>query len=337
MMNNSWLRVLALVPFFGLGACGGGGGGGGNATVDNQPIANFAIACADLTCTFTDTSSDPDVGDGIAAYNWTFGDNSTSTVASPVHTFAETKTYSVSLTVTDKFGLKSTKTREVPVTAPPAPAAPHANFTVACTALDCAFTDTSTYDAGSVPQSRSWDFGDGATATAASPTHSYVTATLNTYTVKLTITDAAGKVSTNIQSIPVTPPATSLNCTGGNCVLALTQAAKVTATLVSSSCSAHGNVVNLTAPVQQTLFADGCFDAPGTVVSLSGGATLPVGTQLQMEVLSGLSGTSKLTYPPTIRVTGDFASGWTLTFDDGFGGSGEPDFNDVVVLIKATP
>jgi len=62
-----------------------------------------------------------------------------------------------------------------------------------------------------------------------------------------------------------------------------------------------------------------------------------VNTTLELAVLSGLSGSTALAYPPTIRVSGDFASGWTLTFDDGFGGPGEPDFNDVVVLIKATP
>jgi hypothetical protein len=339
MMNNSWFRALALVPFLGLAACGGGGGGGGSSIADTTPIANFALACSDLTCTFTDTSSDADVGDGVASYSWDFGDGSAaSTVASPVHAYAAASTYSVSLTVTDKFGLKSTLTRSVTVTAAPAPAAPHANFTVSCTALTCVFNDTSTFDAGSVFQSRSWDFGDStATASAATTTHAYVTAELKTYTVRLTVTDAAGKVSTNTQSIPVSPPATSLNCTGGNCSLLLAQASKVTATLVSSSCSAHGNVVNLTAPVQQTLFGDGCFNAIGTVVALNGGATLPINTELQFAVLSGLSGTSKLAYPPTIRVAGDFASGWTLTFDDGFGGPGEPDFNDVVVLIKATP
>jgi len=36
-------------------------------------------------------------------------------------------------------------------------------------------------------------------------------------------------------------------------------------------------------------------------------------------------------------VTGGFTTGWTLTFDDGYGGAGEPDFNDLVILIIATP
>ena len=37
-----------------------------------------------------------------------------------------------------------------------------------------------------------------------------------------------------------------------------------------------------------------------------------------------------------LQVTGDFASGWTLSFDDGFVGPGEPDFNDLVITVKAT-
>jgi PKD repeat protein len=338
-MNNNWFRAFTLVASLGLGACGGGGGGGGGTAIaDTTPIANFALACNDLNCTFTDTSSDADAGDGIT-YSWNFGDGSpVVTVASPTHAFATPNTYSVALTVTDRFGLKATATRAVTVTAAPAPAAPHANFTVGCTALDCSFTDTSTYDPGSVAQSRSWDFGDNtAGATAASVTHQYAATTLTTYTVKLTITDAAGKVSTSVQSIPVTPPATTSNCVGGGCVLTLTQASKVTATLVSHSCLTHGSIVRLIAPQTQTLFTDGCYDTVGAVVSLNGGVTYAAGTTLDMAVLSGLSGTTALAYTPTIRVSGDFASGWTLTFDDGFGGAGEPDFNDVVVLIKATP
>jgi hypothetical protein len=42
-------------------------------------------------------------------------------------------------------------------------------------------------------------------------------------------------------------------------------------------------------------------------------------------------------FPPSIRVTGNFANGWTLAFDDGYGGAGEPDFNDLIIVIKATP
>jgi hypothetical protein len=108
---------------------------------------------------------------------------------------------------------------------------------------------------------------------------------------------------------------------------------------LSHSCGARNNQVIVTAPVPvpQTLFADGCFDTVGVPISVNGGQVFAAGTTLQVEVLSGTVALSTLVFPPTIRVTGDFANGWTLTFDDGFGGPGEPDFNDLVILVKAGP
>ena len=124
---------------------------------------------------------------------------------------------------------------------------------MSCVSLDCTFTDTTTYDTGSTFQSRIWDFGDSATLAATNPaTHAYTATTLTTFTVKLTITDTAGKISTSVQSVVVAPPATSLNCVGGNCVLTLTQASKVQAGLVSHSCSAQGNRVVITAPITKS-------------------------------------------------------------------------------------
>lgn len=324
-----------------LAGCGGGGGGGSSPTPSNTaPTANFAFSCADLACTFTSTSTDQDIGDAIVTYNWGFGDgtNASVTAAAPSHTFAAAGSYDVTLTVADRSGLASSAMRRVSVTAAPAPAAPHASFSVSCVSLDCTFTDTTTYDAGSVLQSRNWDFGDSVTLAATNPaTHHYAATTLTTFTVKLTVTDTTGKTSTNVQSILATPPATSLNCVGGNCVLNLTQASRVQAGLVSHSCSAQGNQVVITAPITQTIFNDGCVDPVGTVVAINGGTLFAANTQLQIAVLSGTVPAATLVFPPSIRVAGDFANGWTLTFDDGYGGPGEPDFNDLVIFIKATP
>jgi PKD repeat protein len=334
-MTYSWLRALMLVPFLGLSACGGGGGGGGSAAAtDTAPSVSFAFGCSDLTCTFTNTSSDQDAGDTLS-YVWNFGDGSAQvTTADASHTYAAAGSYNVSLSATDNHGVPGNpnpKTSQVTVTAP-APNGTLANFTVSCAALACTFTDTSTYGAGASSQSRVWDFGDGTPTAATNPVAHQYTATAPTpFTVKLTITDTLNKVSTSIQSISVVPPSIA--------VLTLTQASKVTATFVSTSCTAHNNQVVITAPITQTILTDGCFDLAkvGTVIPINGGSTFAAGTQLQVNVLSGLSGSTALVFPPTIRVTGDFASGWTLTFDDGFGGPGEPDFNDLVILIKATP
>ena len=333
------LRALAPLLFVALSACGGGGGGSSPAAVNRAPTANFAFSCADLVCTFTSNSTDQDVGDAVVSQSWTFGDGTTAVTApAPVHAFAAAGGYDVNLVVADRSGASSNIVRRVTVTAPAAPAAPHANFSVSCVSLDCTFTDTTTYDPGSTFQSRLWDFGDSATLAGTTPAiHSYAATTLTTFTAKLTVTDMAGKTSTSIQSVLAAPPATSLNCVGGNCVLTLTQASRVSAGLVSHSCAAQGNRVRITAPVSQVLFPDGCVDPVGTAIQINGGAVFAANTQLRFEVLSGTVPSTSLAFPPALRVTGDFANGWLLTFDDGFGGPGEPDFNDLVIFIKATP
>ena len=93
--------VLALVGVVGCGSDNGGGGPSNPA-----PVAKFSIACTLLDCTFTDASTD----DGsVASYAWTFGDPAagTSTVKSPVYTYAAAGSYHVKLTVTDDKGLAS--------------------------------------------------------------------------------------------------------------------------------------------------------------------------------------------------------------------------------------
>jgi PKD repeat protein len=331
-MKNGW-RILGVVMALAVSACGGGGDSAGSSRPPNTaPTANFAFTCRDLLCDFTSTSTDQDVGDAIAGYSWSFGDATPAdTRANPSHSYVTGSAFDVSLTVTDRSGATNTVTRRITVTSPANPAAPHAAFTSACVSLDCTFTDTSSYDVGSVFQSRVWDFGDAATLAATSPaTHRYAATALTTYTVKLTITDAAGKTSTSAQTIVVAPPANTAS-------LVLTSAAKVTATILSRSCAATGNRVDITAPITETVFADGCVAATNVPVTINGGATFAAGTALQVSVLSGTLRSSSLAFAPTIRVTGDFASGWRLTFDDGYGGPGEPDFDDLVILIKATP
>jgi PKD repeat protein len=335
---HTWLRALFLSFVVALSACGGGGS---SSPPKTPPTANFAFSCVDLTCNFVNTSTSQDTTDTLIAYTWTFGDGSpTASTVDAAHTYAAASTYTVSMLVIDSQGLRSTATRTITVTAPSAVAGPHASFTVSCIALDCTFNDTSTYDAGSVPHSRLWDFGDTVTlaATTNPATHSYPpTPQPTTYSARLTVTDAAGNSSTNVQNIIVAPPATTASCVSANCSLVLAQAARVTVTLVSHSCLAKNDTVQVTAPLMQTLFANGCVDTTGVPVSIGGGTLFPAGTALQLSVLSGTLTTTTIAFPPTIRLSGDFTQGWTLTFDDGYGGPAEPDFNDLVLLIKATP
>jgi PKD repeat protein len=336
---NTWLRALFLSLVAALSACGGGGSS--SAPPNSPPTANFAFSCVDLVCSFLNLSTSQDADDTIIAYTWTFGDGSpTEGTVDTSHTYAAASTYTVSLLVIDSKGMRSTATKAVTVTTPPAAAGPHASFNVSCISLDCTFTDTSTYDTGSIPQSRVWDFGDTVTLATTNPaTHTYAIGSgqVTTYTTRLTVTDTAGNVSTNVRTIVVAPPTTTLGCVSTSCSLVLTQASRVTVTLVSHSCSASNNRVLFTSPVTQTVFANGCSDPTGVPVSIGGGVAFPAGTSLQMSVLSGTLPTAPLTLSPALQISGDFAQGWTLNFDDGYGGPREPDYNDLVILVKATP
>ncbi|WIW00012.1 M14 family zinc carboxypeptidase [Kinneretia aquatilis] len=68
--------------------------------------------------------------------------------------------------------------------------APVAAFDTSINGLNVSFTDRSSDADGSIA-SRSWNFGDGATSSAANPSHAYAAA--GSYTVSLTVTDNEGK------------------------------------------------------------------------------------------------------------------------------------------------
>jgi PKD repeat protein len=107
-------------PEFGFGrinllaAIDGTGGGDPPPPPNDPPVSDFAFDCAGLACDFTDQSFDPD--GVIVAWDWSFGDGSTSTLQSPSHTFACTGEYPVTLTVTDDGGGTGIGTHTVTVT-----------------------------------------------------------------------------------------------------------------------------------------------------------------------------------------------------------------------------
>jgi len=77
---------------------------------------------------------------------------------------------------------------------------PVANFTFTTSGLAATFTDSSTDSDGTI-SSRAWNFGDGGTSTATSPSHTY--AASGTYSVSLTVTDNGGATNTKTQSVTV--------------------------------------------------------------------------------------------------------------------------------------
>ena len=175
---------------------------------NKSPEAEFDVSCQELTCSFTDRSSDSD--GSIASWRWDFGDGASSTQRSLSHSYARAGQYTVVLTVTDNGGATNAKTHQANPSAPPPPSnkPPQAEFGVACRDLTCAFTDRSKDDDGSIVNWR-WDFGDGRTSNERNPSHSY--ATPGRYTIVLTVTDNDGAADTQTHeadaAAPLPPPA----------------------------------------------------------------------------------------------------------------------------------
>jgi PKD repeat protein len=149
----------------------------------------------------SDGSGDPD---GTFTRNWDFGDGSaSSSAASPTHTYTEQGTYTVTLTVTDDNGVIATSTLTMEIGAPNQ--APVAAATVDPTSgktniTNFAFDASGSTDADGTVNSYAWTFGDGATSTSATPSHTYTEA--GTYTATVTVTD--NQDATDTESVTVT-------------------------------------------------------------------------------------------------------------------------------------
>ena len=321
------LLLLGLVA-----ACGDSNGPDPDPDPENAaPTADFTWECTDLACTFTNLSSDTD--GTVAGSVWDFGDDEGSQNSNPNHTFASAADFQVTLTVTDDDGEEGTVTKTVTVTEP-APGGPVAAFSVTCFSLDCTFEDESVDSNGGSIVSWAWDFGDGQQSTVQNPPqHHYAVTGLTQFTVTLTVEDDEGLTSTKTATFTVAPSA-SLTCDGVACTLTLEDDAVVSVTLESRECTARNNTFRITAPAEEVLLTDGCYEDVTGPWQLNGGEAYAAGTELNAEVISG---SLKLETDPALRVVGTYPN-WTLEFDDGEDATPpEPDFNDLVLRITATP
>jgi subtilisin family serine protease len=83
------------------------------------PAASFTVSCTNLTCTFTDRSTDAD--GSIVGWNWAFGSAGTSTARNPTFTFPAAGTYTVTLRVTDDKGATGSSSGTFTLSPPPPP------------------------------------------------------------------------------------------------------------------------------------------------------------------------------------------------------------------------
>ena len=147
-------------------------------TVLNAPITDFtnSSGCVNSVINFTDKSTV--IASSIISWEWSFGDNSTSTLQNPTHIYSTNGSYTVTLTTTTNLGCTSTLTRTLIINSKPI--VQFNTVTVSgCTPLNVVFGDISSTATGST---YNWSFGDNSISNVKSPTHIY---TMNgSFTVK---------------------------------------------------------------------------------------------------------------------------------------------------------
>lgn len=159
------------------------------ATKSSLPVAAFTwTQNTDVQVQFMNDSKNTPT-----TWTWYFGDDSTSTLENPVHTYADTGWYNVRLVVSNATGVDSIIK---PIHVQPMPAVPEADFSYTAPALEATFTDLSK----NMPESWEWDFGDGNTSTDQNPVYEYPFS--GTYNVQLIATNALGS-NTVLKSVTV--------------------------------------------------------------------------------------------------------------------------------------
>ena len=191
----------------------------GSTPVDTAPVAN---AGADKTVTvgssvtFDGSASTDDKG--ITSYSWDFdasnGITSEATTKTASKTYTTAGIYTVTLTVTDTIGQKSTDTLQVVVNNPidQLPVANAGADKTATTSSSVTFDGSASTDDKGIT-SYSWDFdaSNGITSEATGVMTAKAYTTAGTYTVTLTVTDTIGQKSSDTLQVVVSNPVSSVS------------------------------------------------------------------------------------------------------------------------------
>ena len=161
-------------------------GGSSTATQTNYisvgppPVPSFSATVGTISVSFLNTSTNS------VSYEWTFGDGDGSTLTNPTHTYSADGTYEVVLTAFNSCGAVSTS-KNIVILTPPTAGFSATNRT-GCAPFSVTYNNTSSANATGF----SWQFPGGtpASSTAQSPTVVYNTP--GTYSVTLTVSNAAG-------------------------------------------------------------------------------------------------------------------------------------------------
>lgn len=145
------------------------------------------IVCPDAPLEFRSET----VGNNLS-YSWDFGDQTTSNLANPTHTFSDAQNnYLVKLSVRDELGCESVSERNIRVQKPTVDISAIQKHSI-CPPLETFFSQNA-----SDYRSLLWDFGDGQQSTLENPNHFYNS--YNTYKAKLTAEGYGCSVSDSVE------------------------------------------------------------------------------------------------------------------------------------------
>ena len=168
-----------------------------------------------ISASFTLSPSSPSGGQSVSftasasggtppySYSWSYGDGSTGTGLQSTHIYSVDGTYQVTLTVEDSQG--NTGTGVEPAVVGTSPLLDGFTFSPTGPQPGENINFTASARGGTPPYSYSWDFGNGASVTGASATHSYPKA--GSYTVTLTVMDSTNHSNNTSQDLTIYSPA----------------------------------------------------------------------------------------------------------------------------------
>jgi PKD repeat protein len=187
---------------------------GCNDTITQQLLV-FPVADMDFTITGVEGCSPLTVTmpyvNGIQDFQWDFGDGSTSTYATPTHTYINNgesiEYFTITLIGTSAFGCVDTGTTTIPVY--PAPIAQYeVNQAAGCGPLEVLFRNLSIN-----ANQFTWDYGDGSTSTNADISHAHLydhnSTSVQSYVATLIATNSEGCSSEYSSVIQVYPQVTA--------------------------------------------------------------------------------------------------------------------------------
>ena len=184
--------------------------------VNISPVAGFrydAIRCEDSLITFTDASV-PNAAGGITEWAWNFGDGGTltQTAAAPAtHVFANSRSYTVTLSVKNANGCLSAAPATANVVINPNPV-PDFSVTNACIPPGTAtFTQNVSISSGRIT-SWTWDFGVSGAPSGSGATPNFTYSTGGAYQVALRATSDSGCTAGTSREVKIfTAPTTAFD------------------------------------------------------------------------------------------------------------------------------